>query len=408
MTLQVIDIGQAADDGTGDPLRTAFDKANDNFAELFTFLGDGEDLSAASARASLELGTAALQNASAFVAAGSLATVASSGAYSDLTGKPTALSAFSNDTNFITSAGAPVQSVAGRTGAVALAQADVSGLTTGSSPTFAGATLSGLTSGRVVLTGSGGQLIADGISFNTTSDELTLGDAATGGVRIGGSGILSIANVFYTAANGNYLFSMHGAEAQLRVMQSAIISWNAGGTSYGTGPVASIGKGGANALVFGGTTAAAGDAATELTIRKAVTTFSDNVAKAVFTFTVPNGAHRARALVSLLGGLGAGGSVGAEESSQEALYVLNITRTASKNAVATLSAAFPQAAAASVAGAHNIAVTGELSSISGTTSATNTFTLNAKCVKSGGSSDNHNVLGWCQLLNANASGITVA
>ena len=34
MAKQVIDIGSVANDGTGDPLRTAFDKVNDNFTEL--------------------------------------------------------------------------------------------------------------------------------------------------------------------------------------------------------------------------------------------------------------------------------------------------------------------------------------------------------------------------------------
>lgn len=38
MAKQVINIGTAANDGTGDPLRTAFDKANDNFTELYTNL----------------------------------------------------------------------------------------------------------------------------------------------------------------------------------------------------------------------------------------------------------------------------------------------------------------------------------------------------------------------------------
>lgn len=36
MTKQVIDIGTTANDGTGDPLRTAFDKSNDNFDELYS------------------------------------------------------------------------------------------------------------------------------------------------------------------------------------------------------------------------------------------------------------------------------------------------------------------------------------------------------------------------------------
>lgn len=34
MTIQIINIGSSANDGTGDQLRTAFDKVNDNFDEL--------------------------------------------------------------------------------------------------------------------------------------------------------------------------------------------------------------------------------------------------------------------------------------------------------------------------------------------------------------------------------------
>ena len=35
MAQQTINIGTVANDGTGDPLRTAFDKANDNFTEVY-------------------------------------------------------------------------------------------------------------------------------------------------------------------------------------------------------------------------------------------------------------------------------------------------------------------------------------------------------------------------------------
>ena len=35
MTKQTINIGTVANDGTGDPLRTAFDKTNDNFDEMY-------------------------------------------------------------------------------------------------------------------------------------------------------------------------------------------------------------------------------------------------------------------------------------------------------------------------------------------------------------------------------------
>src|SRR4029077_9420537 len=35
MTQQIISVGSAANDGTGDPLRTAFTKSNGNFTELY-------------------------------------------------------------------------------------------------------------------------------------------------------------------------------------------------------------------------------------------------------------------------------------------------------------------------------------------------------------------------------------
>ena len=35
MARQIINIGTTANDGTGDPLRTCFDKTNDNFQELY-------------------------------------------------------------------------------------------------------------------------------------------------------------------------------------------------------------------------------------------------------------------------------------------------------------------------------------------------------------------------------------
>ena len=39
MTQQVIDVGNVANDGQGDPLRTAFEKTNDNFTELYNIGG---------------------------------------------------------------------------------------------------------------------------------------------------------------------------------------------------------------------------------------------------------------------------------------------------------------------------------------------------------------------------------
>ena len=44
MAKQTINLGATANDGTGDPLRTAFDKANDNFTELYNQDSDFTDL----------------------------------------------------------------------------------------------------------------------------------------------------------------------------------------------------------------------------------------------------------------------------------------------------------------------------------------------------------------------------
>ena len=44
MAQQIINIGTSANDGTGDSLRSAFDKSNDNFNELYTAGAAGSNL----------------------------------------------------------------------------------------------------------------------------------------------------------------------------------------------------------------------------------------------------------------------------------------------------------------------------------------------------------------------------
>ena len=44
MAIQILGIGTVADDGTGDSLRIAGDKINDNFNEIYTTFGDGSTL----------------------------------------------------------------------------------------------------------------------------------------------------------------------------------------------------------------------------------------------------------------------------------------------------------------------------------------------------------------------------
>ena len=75
--------------------------------------------------------------------------------------------------------------------------------------------------------------------------------------------------------------------------------------------------------------------------------------------------------------------------------------------VAAISAAFGTAAS-NVAGAGTVTVTGDLSTISGAVGASNTFTIRVTITKSGGSSANHTCTLVAEILNANATGVSIA
>ena len=142
-------------------------------------------------------------------------------------------------------------------------------------------------------------------------------------------------------------------------------------------------------------------------INKAVTAFTDGVAKTALTFTIPNAAHSASYLVRVTGSIGAGGAIGANEASATNAYEVTLTRTAGVNAVGGISAAFG-ASAAAVAGATTVTCTAGLGAVGGAVGATNTITLDVTITKGGGASDNHTLVCTASLLNANATGVTVA
>ena len=167
---------------------------------------------------------------------------------------------------------------------------------------------------------------------------------------------------------------------------------------------------GANSLQFSGTataSVAAGAITSRTVINKAITGISDATGTATFTVTIPNAAHSGSLKVTLVGSLGAGGAIGANEASATIAYDIAITRTAGVATVATISAAYGSAASA-VAGAATVTVTAVVSGMTGAVSATQTFTVNVTITKSGGSSDNHTCLCFGELLNANVTGVTIA
>lgn len=157
--------------------------------------------------------------------------------------------------------------------------------------------------------------------------------------------------------------------------------------------------------VMGGS--AAGAVRSKTSLIKSVTAIADNVATAVATVTIPNAAHSATVRVKLTGSLGAGGAVGANEATGTIGYDFAVARTAGVNAVTTISAAYGSATAA-VAGAATITISAAASAISGAVGASNTFTVNVTIAKGSGSSDNHTCLVYAEVINANASGVTIA
>ena len=142
-------------------------------------------------------------------------------------------------------------------------------------------------------------------------------------------------------------------------------------------------------------------------MQKTVTAIANAVATTILTITIPNAAHSAMVLVSLVGSLGAGGTIGANEASASNSYVVTVTRTAGLNAVATVSAA-SGAAAAAVAVAATVTATMTAAAVVGAVGASNTIALQVTISRSTGTSTNHTCQLVVEVVNANATGITVA
>lgn len=209
-----------------------------------------------------------------------------------------------------------------------------------------------------------------------------------------GTGFYRVAaNSVGVACNGGEVFRFQAS--QLLAIQPFGIG--ASGDTF-------LSRTGANSILFGGSSATT---TSRTEINKAVTAFSNGVAKATFTVTVPNAAHNATLKFTVLGALGAGGAIGAGEAMATNTYMIGIVRTAGVATVATATAA-SNAVAVAVAGAATVTATAAVSAISGAVGATQTFTIDVTITRSGGSSDNHTAMCYGELLNANASGITIA
>jgi len=152
---------------------------------------------------------------------------------------------------------------------------------------------------------------------------------------------------------------------------------------------------------------APGDAGTVTTIVKKITGMTDATATDVLTVTIPNAAHAASIRVQVCGSLGAGGAVGANESTATNAYNISIARVAGVAAVRNQSSAFGPIAIQS-AGAATLSAVMTTSGMTGAAGATQTFTIRVTVTKGSGSSDNHSAVVLAEVLNFNASGVTLS
>lgn len=152
---------------------------------------------------------------------------------------------------------------------------------------------------------------------------------------------------------------------------------------------------------------AAGAANTETYFQKSVTAIANASATTVLTVTIPNAAHSARVRVTLVGSLGAGGTIGANEATGTIAYDISITRTTGVNAVASISTAYGSASS-NVAGGTTITVAGTLAAVSGAVGATNTLPIQVTITRGAGTSTNHTCIACAEVINANTSGVTIA
>jgi hypothetical protein len=140
---------------------------------------------------------------------------------------------------------------------------------------------------------------------------------------------------------------------------------------------------------------------------KRVTAIADATATTVITATILNVAQSAILRLTVIGSLGAGGAIGANEASGSVSYDFTIARTPGVNAVVTATAAIA-GANSSVAGGATITVTAAAAAVTGAVGAANACQIKVTITRGSGASTNHSCLVLAEILNANAQGVTIA
>lgn len=140
-----------------------------------------------------------------------------------------------------------------------------------------------------------------------------------------------------------------------------------------------------------------------------ITGIADNVATKFCRVTIPNGAHAAMIEVHIVASAGAGGSVGAFESSFAIRQMVAVTRVAGENAAAIITGSITNNSAGpvTVVGGTGFTNIMTVSAIAGAVGAPNTVDVQVTLHTTSGAT-NHSLVGTAEVINSQASGVTIA
>jgi hypothetical protein len=258
-----------------------------------------------------------------------------------------------------------------------------------------------------------------GVKTFTSAISVLSGDSSTYSIQSSGTNltIFASSNIFFVHSSGTYGVTINNGSSTLE-LHSYQLGFCPGNSASDTG----FGRTSAGLLEVNNNTIGqyrdltvrarnigAAESAAASNTKKSVskTAIANATATSVFTITIPNAAHSASIKVRLAGSLGAGGAIGANEATGTIAYDIAVARTAGVNAVAGISTAYGSSTAA-VAGAATITVTAALAAVVGAVGASNTIDIQVTITRGSGSSTNHTCVATAEIINANATGISIA
>lgn len=196
-------------------------------------------------------------------------------------------------------------------------------------------------------------------------------------------------------------FSGSATGSRFNVITNSVVFTNNAGLTYFPGNSAGTIDSGGRYDSFDAIPGEAGSVI-ELKVRK--TGIANNSATAVITVTVPNSTHNAAIFLEILAHLGIG--TDASESSRCARGCVVLARTPDVDTVATVST-LESTQIATVSGGGTLTLAYSVSSISGASNATQTFTIRLTLVVTG-TITNHIAVVFARLLNSAQDGVTMA